>query len=169
MQGAVDYSLIALQPDPDSQEWWAAAREQRLLVRSCAACGQRWFPPSPLCPVCRSFDLAWHEAEGRGVIASYVVVAHSVLPAFREAAPYVVALVELPDCANEDGDPVRLPGVLLDGEDAAGVGARVEVAWEQAPDGSYTVPAWRALEMPAAEAASVWRLDAELERSEAPA
>ena len=100
------------------------------------------------------------------MIASYVVVAHAVLPAFREAAPYVVALVELPDCANEDGEPVRIAGLLLDGEEAAGVGATVEVAWEEAPDGAYTVPAWRALGDAGGE---MWRLDADLERAEAPA
>lgn len=163
VQGAVDYSLIALQPDPDSKGFWSAAREHRLVVQACAACGRRWFPPAPLCPRCRSFELEWRETEGRGVIASYVVVAHSVLPAFREAAPYVVALVELPDCANEDGEPVRIAGLLLDGEEAAGVGAAVEVAWEEAPDGAYTVPAWRAL---GTAGGDVWRLDADLERSE---
>ena len=154
-EAAFDYSLIEVRPDPDSEEWWAAAREGRLLVRACGDCGRRWFPPAPLCPRCRSFAAGWREAEGRGVIASYVVVAHPVLAAARGAVPYAVALVELPDCANADGEPVRLPGLLVDGEAAAGIGAPVELVWRGPPDGSYAVPAWRA----AGPAPRAWRLD----------
>ncbi len=94
MPGAIDYSLINVQPDPDSAEWWQGTSEHRLLVRSCLDCEYRWFPPAPVCPSCRSMSLGWHEAEGRGVITSYVVVYHPVLAAFQEAVPYVVALVE---------------------------------------------------------------------------
>ena len=120
MPGPIDYSLINLQPDHDSAGWWEGTAAHRLLVRSCEDCAHRWFPPGPVCPSCRSMNPGWHEAEGRGVIASYVVVCHPVLAAFREAVPYVVALVELPDCANANGEPVRIGGVLVDDEDCRG-------------------------------------------------
>ena len=155
MPGPIDYSLISLQPDHDSAGWWEGTAAHRLLVRSCQDCAHRWFPPGPVCPSCRSMKLGWHEAEGRGVIASYVVVCHPVLAAFREAVPYVVALVELPDCANANGEPVRIGGVLVDDEDAAAIGAPVEVVYDHAPEDAFVVPRWRV----SGEAAAGWHFE----------
>ena len=155
MPGPIDYSLIRVQPDHDSAGWWEGAAAERLLVRSCEDCSHRWFPPGPVCPSCRSMALGWHEAEGRGVIASYVVVHHPVLAAFREAVPYVVALVELPDCANANGDPVRVAGVLVDDEAAAAIGAPVEVVYDHGPDDAFVVLRWRV----SGEVADGWRFE----------
>ena len=155
MPGPIDYSLINHQPDLDSEGWWEGTAAHRLLVPSCEDCAYRWFPPGPLCPSCRSMNVGWHEAEGRGVIAGYVVVCHPVLAAFREAVPYVVALVELPDCANANGEPVRIGGVLIDDEDAAAIGAPVEVVYDHAPDDAFVVPRWRV----SGEAADGWRFE----------
>ena len=142
MSATIDYSLIDLQTDPDTEEWWAATKEHRLLVPTCGNCNYRWFPPSPVCPHCRSTKLGWYEAEGTGVIASYVVVEHPVLAAFRETVPYTVVLVELSDCANFDGVPVRIGGVLIDNELTGGIGAAVEVHYDHAPDDTFVVPRW---------------------------
>ena len=155
MPGPIDYSLINHQPDYDSAGWWEGTAAHRLLVRSCEDCAHRWFPPGPVCPSCRSMNPGWHEAEGRGVIASYVVVCHPVLAAFREAVPYVVVLVELPDCANANGEPVRIGGVLVDDEDAAAIGAPVKVVYDHAPEDAFVVPRWRV----SGEAADCWHFE----------
>ena len=73
----------------------------------------------------------------------------------REAVPYVVALVELPDCANANGEPVRIGGVLVDDEDAAAIGAPVEVVYDHAPEDAFVVPRWRI----SGEAAAGWHFE----------
>ena len=55
MPGAIDYSLIDVQPDPDSAEWWQGTSEHRLLVRSCRDCEYRWRPQRP-CGAAKKLD-----------------------------------------------------------------------------------------------------------------
>jgi uncharacterized OB-fold protein len=82
-------------PSPESAPFWKAAREHRLLVPRCRACGKFWLPPSRLCPHCLSNDTDWEEASGRGKIYSFVVFHRVYHPAFAGEVPYVVAIVEL--------------------------------------------------------------------------
>ena len=82
-------------PPPESAPFLSAAREKRLSIPRCNACGQAWFPPSIRCPHCLSDDTQWEDASGRGKIFSFVVV-HRVYHAyFADKVPYVVAVVEL--------------------------------------------------------------------------
>lgn len=77
-----------------AEQWWAAAREGRLLLQRCDACGHVQHHPRPFCLSCRRTDaLGWIEASGRGVVHSFTVVHRS--PREDLEAPYVVALVDL--------------------------------------------------------------------------
>ncbi|MFQ5872356.1 MAG: Zn-ribbon domain-containing OB-fold protein [Dehalococcoidia bacterium] len=143
MPGPIDYSLLKVQPDPDTAEWWDATKERRFLVRQCNRCRYRYFPPYPACPHCNSMDLGWHESEGKGLIYSYTVVVHPILAPFVDAVPYVVAVIELPDCANSDGSVTRVVGVLMDDEDKVAIGQPVEVVFEESPEAGYVMPRWR--------------------------
>jgi uncharacterized OB-fold protein len=82
-------------PSPESAPFWKAAKEHRLLVPHCRACGKFWFPPSRLCPHCLSADNGWEKVSGRGKIYSFVVFHRVYHPAFAAEVPYVVAIVEL--------------------------------------------------------------------------
>ena len=120
--------------DDESRPYWDAAREHRLLIQRCGACGKYVFYPRAVCPHCHDATLEWVEASGRGTIHSFTVARHPAGPAFADRVPYVVVLVEL-----EEG--VRMLGNLVGGDvDSVRVGQAVRVAFEDA--GEVTLPVW---------------------------
>ena len=82
-------------PSPESLPYWQAAREHRLVIQHCDACGQYWFPPSQSCPHCLASNFSWSPVSGRGKVFSFVTYHRVYHPAFAKEVPYVVALVEL--------------------------------------------------------------------------
>jgi hypothetical protein len=109
--------------DPTTQPFWAAAREHRLLVQRCEACGHHQFYPRPFCLVCNAKDLAWIEARGTGTVYSLSTV--HVPPSPEFSVPYAVAIVEL------DEGP-KLMTNIVNGE--CRIGDRVRVAWRPGRD-----------------------------------
>jgi 3-oxo-4,17-pregnadiene-20-carboxyl-CoA hydratase alpha subunit len=77
----------------DNAFWFEGAKQGRLLIQRCTACGQLRHPPGPMCPACRSSEWDTVEASGRGTVYSFVVNHYPQVPAFDY--PLVVALVEL--------------------------------------------------------------------------
>jgi len=77
----------------DTQWWFDAAKEGRLLIQRCVDCGMLRHPPGPACPSCHSFEWDAVESSGRGTVYSFVVVHHPQAPQFEYPLP--VALVEL--------------------------------------------------------------------------
>ena len=96
-------------PDPETQGFWDAARERRLLIQRCNACGEAYFYPRPFCPKCWSEDVAWEEASGDATLYTWSVVHVNDLPPFNERVPYVAAVVELEEgprvMTNIEGTP----------------------------------------------------------------
>jgi uncharacterized OB-fold protein len=82
-------------PAPESVPYWDAAKQHKLVIPHCKACGQYWFPPSQRCPNCLAADFEWAEVSGRGKVYSFVVFHRVYHPGFETEVPYVVALVEL--------------------------------------------------------------------------
>lgn len=141
MPGPIDYSKLEIVPDVDTRDWWQGTKEHKYLVRQCRKCAHKWFPPSPMCSACNSDDVGWFETSGKGTIHSYTVIQKAVHPAFAQAAPYVVALIELEGCAYPDGGAVRTVGVLIDPEEDAAIGLPVQVQFE--PTGELVIPRWK--------------------------
>jgi uncharacterized OB-fold protein len=77
----------------DSEPFWAAAAERRLVLQRCTTCQRFHHPPRPMCPFCLSIEHEWVEATGRGTVYSYSILHHPQNPAFDY--PIVAALVEL--------------------------------------------------------------------------
>ena len=73
--------------NPETEAFWAAANEGRLLLRRCLACNKVHYYPRSLCPHCYG-ETAWEQASGQGRIYSFSVVRWG-------AAPYVIAFVAL--------------------------------------------------------------------------
>ena len=120
-------------PNGTSAEHWKAAAEGRLALPHCAACERFRWPMRAACANCGG-ELAWRDADGRGVIASWSVVHRAVNPELKDAAPYVVAFVEL-----DEG--VRLCTNIVDAApEALRVGLRVRVSFEAALDAAIQVP-----------------------------
>ena len=97
--------------EPDSEFFWRAAREGRLVMTRCSACGWIVHPARPVCSRCRGRELAPHELSGRGRVVSFTVNHQRWMPGLEE--PYAIAVVErLIARANpvglfsEDIDPV---------------------------------------------------------------
>ena len=77
----------------DTEFFWAAAREHRLVAQCCSACGQLRHPPGPVCPDCHSLEWEGAELSGRGTLYSYVVVPRPLPPGLKE--PPIVVVVAL--------------------------------------------------------------------------
>jgi len=115
-----------LRPRPaitqDNAFFFEGAKQHKLLIQKCSACGTLRHPPRPSCAVCRSFDWEPLEASGKGTIYSFVVNHYPQVPAFDY--PLVVALVEL-----EEGTRLiaNVSGIT---PETAAIGTAVEVGFE---------------------------------------
>lgn len=111
--------------NPESQAFFEAAAQGKLLYGACRQCGEAHFYPRKSCPHCFSAEVDWQQSSGLGRIYTYTVSG----PASDRQ---VLALVEL-----DEG--VRMLSNIVDAtpEDLA-IGARVRVAFARA--GAVRVP-----------------------------
>ena len=163
----VSYEYRGLQvsiPENDSEYkgYFEAAREHRLVVRKCQGCGLLRGEPGPACPWCASMRWEWETVSGKGTIYSYQIVAHAVLPGFKDWTPFPIVLVELDEQSGKpgEGDGLRFTANLLkesmtpEDEENVAIGKRVEVVFQDMEDG-LTLPQFKLSdEAPRGE---VWR------------
>jgi hypothetical protein len=81
--------------DSASAPYWDGARQGRLLIAECGACGKVHHYPRPFCPHCWSDDVRPVQASGTGMLYTYSTVYVNDLPPFSDRLPYVAAIVEL--------------------------------------------------------------------------
>ena len=83
---------------PPARDMAAQAGSGKLALQRCALCGRMQYPPREVCSTCLADQLEWHvsEAEDGEVLAS-TVLHHSHEPAFRNALPLCIGLVQF-DC-----------------------------------------------------------------------
>jgi uncharacterized OB-fold protein len=120
-------------PDDETEPFWAAARDRRLLFKRCADCGAPHFYPRPFCPRCWSANVAWEEASGDAVLYTWSVVHQNDLPPFPEQVPYVAAVVDLAE------GPRLMTNVVECDPATLAVGMALRVAYEARTD-EVTVP-----------------------------
>ena len=116
----------------DTRFFWDGAREGKLLIQRCKACGTLRHPPGPCCPACQSFEWDTLTASGRGTIYSFVVMHYPEVPPFDYPNP--IGLIEL-----EEG--TRLIAQLIGVQPGdIKIGAKVQVEFNRfeagAPDGN---------------------------------
>lgn len=136
--------MTLLVPDNDSEwkEYFAFARQHRLMLRRCAGCGLMRYPPTHACPWCTRLEWSWQEVSGRGTIYSYEIVAHAIQPGFKELTPYTVVLVELdeqrgqptPDEALRVIGNLVKPDLTMEDETQVAIGRRVRVVYQDLAD-----------------------------------
>lgn len=119
--------------DADSREYWEAAGRHELRLPHCTQCDRPFFYPRILCPRCHSDAVEWRRMSGRGVIYSYTISRRPAGPAFKEMAPYIVALVDL-----EEG-PRLLTNIVTDDISAVRIGQTVSVTFEDL-EGNIALP-----------------------------
>lgn len=83
------------QVDPDSAPYWAALKDNRLILKNCLSCGLSHFYPRSICPHCHSDNLDWIESPGVGEIYSFTIARRPAGPHFTEKVPYCIAIVQL--------------------------------------------------------------------------
>lgn len=101
--------------------FWQSGETGHLQFMCCKACGFMVHPPLPICPTCKSRQVAPAPVSGKATVESYTIN-RQIWEAGLEA-PYVIAIVEMAEqkglrlttnivnCAPEDvriGMPVRV-------------------------------------------------------------
>jgi uncharacterized OB-fold protein len=124
-------SLFELATDAWSEPYWAAAREERLILPKCTDCGHAREIGAPFCHHCQSQGIEWVQSSGRASIFSYTVVRFPLIEAMRDCVPYVPAVIELDDFPDNKLIS-NVVGVML--KDIA-IGLKVEVIWHHRADG----------------------------------
>ena len=141
--------------DSEYKGYFEAAQAHRLVVKRCLDCGLLRGEPGPGCPWCTSLQWEWHKVSGKGTIFSYQIVAHTVVPGFRDWAPFPIVLVELDEQSRQPGpdDGLRITTNLVDAdmapekEENVAIGKRVEVAFFDGDDG-FTLPQFKLIDEP---------------------
>jgi len=109
--------------------FWAATREQRLVLPWCTDCDRpHWFPRD-VCPHCLSDAIEWRGASGNGTVYAVSVMPKPGNPVMAGRAPYAVALVDLAEGVRVMSEVVGRP------PDDVTVGQPVEADWEPLTDG----------------------------------
>jgi uncharacterized OB-fold protein len=133
-----DEDLIKPMPIPTrwSQPFWDAARQHRLVLRKCSACGYIDHPPYLYCTNCHADEHEWIEASGKAVLATYAINIFGVPFPFWVDLPYVVALVDLPE------GPRMISNIVDCEHDQIVNGMELEVVFDDVTD-EITMPKWR--------------------------
>jgi uncharacterized OB-fold protein len=121
--------------DADSAPYWEAAKEHRLLIQQCDACGTVRFPPVGICHNCRSFEYTWTPVT-EVTLYSWVVIDRPVIESLQSQAPYIAALVDL-------GDDIHMPTNIMGIEPSrleAGMALTVDF---QDIEGGFSIPVFR--------------------------
>lgn len=122
----------------ETEPFWDAARDGRLVVQRCASCGAESFPPRSMCRACRSRDVGLVEVTSIGHVYSFTVNHQRWLPGLE--VPFAIVLVEF---AEHPG--VRIAGRLRGcPPEAVVIDMRVEVGFEPGP-GGFAIPSFVAV------------------------
>lgn len=81
--------------DTESEPFWSAAREGKLLIKRCRSCSKSYYYPRRFCPACWSEDTEWVSASRLGTIYSCSAVHQNPAQPFNDLCPYGVVLVDL--------------------------------------------------------------------------
>ena len=126
-------------PEPVADEvsaaYWAGAREHRLTIMRCSACGFFVHPPRGVCPRCQGEGLVPEQVSGRGKVYSYHVMHLPGVPGFTP--PYGVAVIEL----DEQPGLLTVGNVLDCPLEELSIGMPVQVTFEELSE-SVTLPQW---------------------------
>lgn len=74
--------------DAETQPFWDAAADGRLLIKRCEACDELHYPPRALCPYCFG-ETRWEQALGEGVIYTFSIMRKS------PTGPFAIGYVTL--------------------------------------------------------------------------
>ena len=136
MTTASEYQKPVPGVSSDTEKYWKALLEHKLLLPKCNHCQKVNFPPRPFCPDCLDFDVTWTEMSGRGKVHTYSVVYQNKSPGFADEVPYVVGYIEL-----EEG-PQMMSNIVDCDPESVRIDQPVEIVYRDVmPD--LTIPVFR--------------------------
>jgi uncharacterized OB-fold protein len=97
----MDRNLPAPQPNPETQPYWDAACQGRLVLRKCNSCARVHHYPRAICPFCFGDADQWVTASGEGTIYSFSIMRRAQVPyaiAYVSLAEGVAMLTNIVDC-----------------------------------------------------------------------
>ena len=127
---AKERSIPAPMSSPETEPFWAAARQGKFLIKSCTSCGKAHWYPRACCPHCMSETTEWVESPGRGTIYSVSVMK-------RAPEVYAIAYVTL-----EEG-PTMMTNIVECDYDTVAIGDKVQVTWRPTQDGGPPYPVFK--------------------------
>ena len=120
---------MAVPPEyPENKPYWDAAKQGKLLVKRCTACGEYHHYPRSLCPHCFSDKTEWTEAKGTGTIYTYSVT--------RKAGPVVYAIAYV----TQDEGPTMMTNIVDCDLDTIRIGQKVRVVFKPTGDEKLSGP-----------------------------
>ncbi len=131
-------------PRPDLNDaatapYWEAAARHELMLPRCDRWDMVFFPPREFCPSCWSSELSWQRMSGMGSVWTFTEVHVPFYDdTWAEDVPYVVAVIEL------DEGPRMLANIVEPDMSSLAIGDRVEVVFEDRPEG-VSLPMFRAI------------------------
>jgi uncharacterized OB-fold protein len=126
---------VRIAVNKDTEPFWQAAKERRLVAPQCADCQTFRLPPTPFCPTCQSKAVHWVELSGRAAVYSFAVV-HG-FPGMPELV-LVPAVLDLPDAPG-----ARLVSNVVDvAPSDVTIGMSVRVDFSPITDG-WLLPVFR--------------------------
>ena len=101
------------QPSSLSAPYWEGARQGKLVLQQCAACGKTRHYPQELCSNCYSTEVIWIEASRRGAVHSWTISHHAFHAAFADEIPYTLVTVDLEEGVRAMGRYRGAPPLML--------------------------------------------------------
>jgi len=126
---------VRIAVNKDTEPFWQAAKERRLVAPQCADCQTFRLPPTPFCPNCQSKAVNWIKLSGAATVYSFAVV-HG-FPGMPDLT-LVPAVLDLPDAPD-----ARLVSNVVDVvPDEVKIGTRLQVDFTPIADG-WMLPIFR--------------------------
>jgi hypothetical protein len=101
-------------PNLETQGFWDACAQGKLMIGKCNACGKAHYYPRALCPFCFSDQTELQQASGNGVIYTYSVMRRTPVPyaiGYVTLAEGPTIMTNIVDCDLDQiriGQPVKL-------------------------------------------------------------
>jgi uncharacterized OB-fold protein len=122
--------------DGTTAQFYEHCARGELSFQRCETCGTWRHPPRVRCAACGSARWSWQRSTGRGTVFTWTVVHQAMHPAFADAVPYAVIVVE-----TDEG--VRVVSNLRGADpESLHLGLPVEVLFERVDD-NLTLPMFR--------------------------